>query len=197
MPSLTYRAVAPDAYRISFDGVEVGSIAMRTDHVQQHDFWRWAVDALPLKYHGGSPPAGDAESFPAAMDVFKTGFTKWHEGFLPGVWEMNRAYLRRTAERGRYRAMTDGPIFQLGDVVQLSDFGKARSKFPDRRGVVVGISKSRAQIRVHWSGLTLPELVHTTLLQLADRPSAAGKRKERGSVESPTKAKEMKCSPKS
>jgi hypothetical protein len=64
--------------------------------------------------------------------------------------------------------MIDGPIFQLGDVVCLSDVGKAKSKFPDRRGVVLGILKGGSRIRVHWNGLSQPQIVHRTLLKLAD-----------------------------
>jgi hypothetical protein len=64
--------------------------------------------------------------------------------------------------------MIDGLIFQLGDVVRLSDVGKAKSKFPDRRGVVVGILKGGSRIRVHWNGLSLPQIMHRTLLNLAD-----------------------------
>ena len=87
---LTYRAVGPDAYRTSFDGAEVGSVSKRTHHVQQRDHWHWGVDTMPLMDHGGRPSSGHVESFEAAMEAFKTAFTKWHSELSPGLWEENR-----------------------------------------------------------------------------------------------------------
>jgi hypothetical protein len=54
---LTYRQASPDGYRIKFDGVEIGSIARRHQHVQNRDIWHWGVDAMPLMDHGGRPPS--------------------------------------------------------------------------------------------------------------------------------------------
>jgi hypothetical protein len=93
----------PPAYRISFDGVEDGSIAKRTQHVQLNDYWHWGVATMPLMDHGGHPPSGDAWSLEAAMNAFKEAFTKWHAELPPGLWERNRDYIKHAAERWRKR----------------------------------------------------------------------------------------------
>jgi hypothetical protein len=90
MPDLTIHLVARDDYRISFDGVEVGSISKRTHPVHTHHSWHWGVDIMPLMDHGGRPPLGDADSFPAALDAFRSAFTLWHQSLAPSLWEKNR-----------------------------------------------------------------------------------------------------------
>jgi hypothetical protein len=60
--------------------------------------------------------------------------------------------------------------FQPGDVVELSEHGKANARHPNRRGTVVSII-SRTRINVHWSGLAGPQAMHKSLLQFVERPS--------------------------
>ena len=94
---LTYRLVAPDAYRISFDGIEVGSIAKRTHHIKLEEHWHWGVDTMPLMDHGGRTPSGDVWSFEAGLTAFKEAFTKWHADLHPGDWQRNRDYIKALA----------------------------------------------------------------------------------------------------
>jgi hypothetical protein len=79
---LSYRVANadPPGYRIKFDGVEVGSISRRHQHVENRNYWRWGVDVMPLMDHGGRPPDGDAESFPEALAAFKAAFAACHAG---------------------------------------------------------------------------------------------------------------------
>ncbi len=58
--------------------------------------------------------------------------------------------------------------FRVGARVRLSEAGKQRSKKPGRGGVVVGISKTGAQVRVRWDGLKDRVMVHWTYLDLDD-----------------------------
>jgi hypothetical protein len=58
--------------------------------------------------------------------------------------------------------------FRPGDIVELSERGRANAKFPNRRGVVVSII-SRTRIKVHWDGVVLPQAMHISLLQLIER----------------------------
>ena len=62
---------------------------------------------------------------------------------------------------------------ECGDVVRLSAAGRANSRYPDRTGTVVGVSGTR--VRVLWSGLTFPQIIHWTMLEavtLASEPAA-------------------------
>ena len=77
MPDLIYRAVAPDTYRISADGVDVGSVSKRVRYGQSREYWHWGVDATPLTDHGGDPPSGEADSFENALAAFKAAFATW------------------------------------------------------------------------------------------------------------------------
>ena len=70
-------------------------------------------------------------------------------------------------------AKADGPIFQPGDTVRLNEPGNTKAKFRERRGVVVGPSRIKGKFRVLWSGLKRPQIVHATLLQLADSEGPA------------------------
>ena len=48
-PLLLHKAnESPPGYRVSYDGVEIGSISETVSHVNQLTFWRWAVDTMPL-----------------------------------------------------------------------------------------------------------------------------------------------------
>lgn len=75
---LTYRRVDPDAFRIPFDGVEVGSVAKRHHHVRQLERWHWSVGILLLADHGGRAPEGTADAFTHALAAFKAASTAWH-----------------------------------------------------------------------------------------------------------------------
>src|SRR5687768_13370113 len=97
---LTYRLASPDSYRIKFDGVEVGSVSKRSD-LDQREYWHWGVDVMPLMDHGGRPPSGDAWSFEAALEAFKTAFTAWHAEIDPATWQQNMDYMRAGQERWR------------------------------------------------------------------------------------------------
>jgi hypothetical protein len=64
MPQLTYRLTCddPEIYRVSFDGKEIGAIALRTRHVMPIiTYWHWGVGILPMMSNGGRPPEGDIE----------------------------------------------------------------------------------------------------------------------------------------
>jgi hypothetical protein len=43
----------PPAYRVLYDGVEVGSISETRGHVTRITFWQWGIDTMPLMDHGG------------------------------------------------------------------------------------------------------------------------------------------------
>jgi hypothetical protein len=65
-------------------------------------------------------------------------------------------------------ANPDGPVFKIGDTVRLNELSNAKAKFHDRRGVIMGASRMKGKLRVLWNGLKRPQIVHATLLQLAD-----------------------------
>jgi hypothetical protein len=102
---LSYRLVDPVGlgYRVNFDGVEIGSISRRLQHVQHRFYWHWGVDTMPLMSHGGRPPSGDADTFEEALVAFKAAFTKWHAGIDPKLWTKNVDYIEYCANRWRNR----------------------------------------------------------------------------------------------
>ena len=65
-------------------------------------------------------------------------------------------------------AKPDDTIFQRGDTVRLNELSNANARFRDRKGVVVGPSRMQGKVRVLWTGLKRPQIVHAALLQLAD-----------------------------
>jgi hypothetical protein len=102
---LSYRLVNPEslAYRVAFDGIDVGSIARRYQHIEHSFCWHWGVDTMPLMDHGGRPPSSDADTFEEALIAFKAAFTTWHAGFEQDLWKKNRDYIEHCAERWRRR----------------------------------------------------------------------------------------------
>ena len=54
---------------------------------------------------------------------------------------------------------------KTGDRVRLSDVGKKNSRVSEKKGVVVGLTKSKSQFRVMWDGLKVPQLMHRTYLE--------------------------------
>jgi hypothetical protein len=98
---LSYRLVDPKGlvYRVKFDGVDVGSIAQRYQHIDHRYCWHWGVDTMPLMDHGGRPPSGDADTFADALFAFKASFTAWHAGLGPELWQKNRDYIEYCAQR--------------------------------------------------------------------------------------------------
>jgi hypothetical protein len=74
-PLLLHKAnESPPGYRVSFDGVEIGSISETVNHVSKLTFWRWAVDTMPLMTHGGRPPSGQALTLDDAKTAFRQAF---------------------------------------------------------------------------------------------------------------------------
>jgi hypothetical protein len=55
--------------------------------------------------------------------------------------------------------------FHVGDHVRLSEIGRKNSKTPERRGQIVGRTKTRTQWQVLWSGLKNPQVVHLRHLE--------------------------------
>jgi hypothetical protein len=102
---LSYRLVDPVGlgYRVKFDGIDVGSIARRYQHIDHCYCWHWGVDTMPLMSHGGRPPSGDVETFEDALLAFKAAFAAWHAGLEPELWTKNRDYIEHCAERWRRR----------------------------------------------------------------------------------------------
>jgi hypothetical protein len=68
----------------------------------------------------------------------------------------------------------EATTFEVGSRVRLSDIGKQKARKRDRRGVVVGLSRTGTQVRVQWDDLRLPYLLHRSYLELDDRVSGAG-----------------------
>ena len=99
-PRLAYRQTSTDGFRVSADGVEIGSVSRQHDHVHHgRTYWSWGVDTMPLMSHGGRPPSGEAETFEAALAAFKTAFVKWH-GVLPAEqWMRTIEYIDHCAKR--------------------------------------------------------------------------------------------------
>ena len=77
-------------------GVEIGSVGKRESHAQQHSVWHWGVDIMPLMDHGGRPSTGNADTFEAALEAFKTAFLEWHAGIDPETWQRNRDHINAT-----------------------------------------------------------------------------------------------------
>jgi hypothetical protein len=63
--------------------------------------------------------------------------------------------------------MSDAVIFRPGDVVELNDKAKVRSRFPNRIGVVERVSPSSEAVRVRWHGLKRSQFLHKAIF--ADR----------------------------
>jgi hypothetical protein len=89
MPQLTYRQTVPNAYRVSADGVEIGSISLQTRHVHPIEtYWTWgAVDVTRR------------EATQRRCRDLEAAFTAWHAGLEPELWEKNRDYIAAGAER--------------------------------------------------------------------------------------------------
>jgi hypothetical protein len=101
MSEFLYRAASPNSYRVSVEGVSVGSISKRRRLKSQAEFWQWGVDVMPLLDRGGRVPDGEAESFEVALEAFKHAFIKWQAGLPPGEWTRNRDHKKAHAERRR------------------------------------------------------------------------------------------------
>jgi hypothetical protein len=98
--SLTYRQVTQNSFRVSADGVSIGSISRHT-RAGRPVVWHWGVDTMPLMAPGRRPPFGDADSFEAAQEAFKSAFTAWHATLDPSLWENNRSRIAASALRWR------------------------------------------------------------------------------------------------
>jgi hypothetical protein len=97
---LTYRQASPNGYRVSADGVSIGSILRRVrDGVP--DVWRWGIDVMPLMDGGGLPPSGEEATFEAALDAFRDAFEAWRAALDPELWQKNRDHIAAAAERWR------------------------------------------------------------------------------------------------
>ena len=55
--------------------------------------------------------------------------------------------------------------FKPGDIVQLSPEAAQKSKFPNRRGTVVSVTRTPSQIRVLWHETKTPLLMHFSLVR--------------------------------
>ena len=55
--------------------------------------------------------------------------------------------------------------FKPGDIVQLSREAAQKSKFPNRRGTVVSVTRTPSQIRVLWHETKVPQLMHFSLVR--------------------------------
>jgi hypothetical protein len=98
MSQLTYRQTGTNVFRVSADGVEIGSISLQTRHVHSiRTYWHWGIDTMPLI--AGRTPDGDTDSFEAALKAFKAAFTAWLEKVPPDKWRENLEHKRASAER--------------------------------------------------------------------------------------------------
>jgi hypothetical protein len=98
MSSFTYRQVTQNSFRVSADGVSIGTISRHT-RTGRPAVWHWGVDTMPLIDPGRRPPSGNADSFDAAQEAFKTAFAAWHAALEPGRWENNRSRVAASAAR--------------------------------------------------------------------------------------------------
>ena len=64
--------------------------------------------------------------------------------------------------------------FKPGDIVQLSPEAAQKSKFPNRRGTVVSVTRTPSQISVLWHETKMPQLMHFSLLRPAWRETPQG-----------------------
>ena len=87
--TLTYRKLNGDLprYRVSFEGVDVGSIAVQTNYIERSQYWHWRIHSMPLL--SGPNPDGKAESFDAAMEGFKLAFAEWLAKIPSDKWQEN------------------------------------------------------------------------------------------------------------
>ena len=117
MPDLTYRRVSPDGYRVSFDGVEIGSIFAAAAPRSPHQ------DVLALGYRHDAadrrPDAdGDTDTFQAALVAFKEAFTRWLAGVPPEKWQENLEHTRlRARSAGANELGTSEVYFRTGTVI--------------------------------------------------------------------------------
>ena len=100
MPQLTYRLTSPNTYRVSVDGVEIGSISLHTRRPSSDP------DVLALEngyYAAHEPrPSGDIEppaGFEDALKALKEAFTQWRVGIPDDLWHENLEHKRDGAER--------------------------------------------------------------------------------------------------
>lgn len=58
--------------------------------------------------------------------------------------------------------------FSIGDCVRLSELGRKNARRPERRGAVIGVSKTGTAYRILWSGQKGAEVVHESFLERDD-----------------------------
>lgn len=58
--------------------------------------------------------------------------------------------------------------FDLGARVRLSELGRKNSRYPDKQGTIVGISKTGSAYRVRWAGLKTADYVHRSFLRACE-----------------------------
>ena len=97
--NLTYRQISesPPIYRVSTDGVEIGSVSLWSRRGGEE--WHWGVDVMPLLAR--PTPNGNADSFDDALAAFKSAFTTWLTRVDPEKWRENLEHKRQGQERLR------------------------------------------------------------------------------------------------
>lgn len=109
-PPLAYKRMSENGYRITTDGVEIGSVSLQIRHSKSNQlFWSWGVDVMPIMDHGGRPPRGEIDveddgieaGFHEALEAFKAAFASWHAALDPALWEENLDHKRHGQERLR------------------------------------------------------------------------------------------------
>ena len=88
-----------NAYRVVYDGIEIGSISLQNQHVVKIERWVWAVDTMPAMDHGGKVPRGEAQSLQQATAAFREAFTAWRAGISDDLWKKNRDHIEAAATR--------------------------------------------------------------------------------------------------
>jgi hypothetical protein len=61
----------------------------------------------------------------------------------------------------------DPNSLKVGDRVRLSENGRRQSRIVDRKGVIIGVSKTGTRFRVLWDGLKLPAFFHHSFIERA------------------------------
>lgn len=65
------------------------------------------------------------------------------------------------------------PEFAVGASVILSELGRRNSRSPDKRGRIVGVSRTGSAYRVLWNELKTADFVHVTFLQPCEERAPA------------------------
>lgn len=121
---------------------------------------RWSADGLKDRPQRGAETIRELTLIPISQDSARL------QGYLVPI-------VPRAHARGSLCPMHD---FKVGDLVQLAEVAARSARYPARLGAVVGFARHVTRVKVLWSSLDRPQVIHAALLKFADQyhPETAG-----------------------